>query len=82
MNEERIEAGEDPYRNPRNTASGSLKLQDSSEVAKRPLDFLLYNVIGERLSLETQFESLEKARQWGFKVPTIAKIAKNISEVF
>ncbi len=82
MNEERIEAGEEPYRNPRNTASGSLKLQDSSEVAKRPLDCLLYHIVGERLPISTQFESLEKAREWGFKVPKIAKLAKNISEVF
>ncbi len=82
MNEERMEAGEEPYRNPRNTASGSLKLQDSSEVAKRPLDCLLYHIVGERLPIETQFESLEKAREWGFKVPKIAKLAKNISEVF
>ena len=81
MNEERIAEGEDPYRNPRNTASGSLKLQDSSEVAKRPLDCLLYHIIGDRLSINTQFESLEKAREWGFKVPAIAKIAKSISEV-
>lgn len=82
MNEERIEAGEDPYRNPRNTASGSLKLQDSSEVAKRPLDCLLYSIKGNRLPLETQFESLEKARHWGFKVPTVAKVAKSMSAVF
>ncbi len=82
MNEERMEAGEEPYRNPRNTASGSLKLQDSSEVAKRPLDCLLYHIVGEKLPIETQFESLEKARNWGFKVPEIAKLAKNISEVF
>jgi len=81
MNKERIAEGEDPYRNPRNTASGSLKLQDSSEVAKRPLDCLLYHIIGDRLPINTQFESLEKAREWGFKVPAIAKIAKNISEV-
>ncbi len=81
MNEERIAEGEDPYKNPRNTASGSLKLQDSSEVAKRPLDCLLYHIIGERLPINTQFESLEKARNWGFKVPSIAKVAKNISEV-
>ena len=81
MNKERIAVGEDPYRNPRNTASGSLKIQDSSEVAKRPLDCLLYHIIGDRLPINTQFESLEKAREWGFKVPTIAKIAKNISEV-
>ena len=81
MNEERIAEGEEPYRNPRNTASGSLKLQDSSEVAKRPLDCLLYHIIGERLPINTQFESLEKAREWGFKVPSIAKVAKSISEV-
>ena len=81
MNEERIAEGEDPYRNPRNTASGSLKLQDSSEVAKRPLDCLLYHIIGDRLPINTQFESLEKAREWGFKVPAIAKIARSISEV-
>ena len=81
MNEERIAEGEDPYRNPRNTASGSLKLQDSSEVAKRPLDCLLYHIVGDRLPINTQFESLEKAREWGFKVPAIAKIAKSIPEV-
>ncbi|MDA7825028.1 NAD-dependent DNA ligase LigA [Flavobacteriaceae bacterium] len=81
MNKERIAEGEDPYRNPRNTASGSLKLQDSSEVAKRPLDCLLYHIVGDRLPINTQFESLEKAREWGFKVPAIAKIAKSIPEV-
>ena len=69
MNEERIEIGEEPYRNPRNTASGSLKLQDSAEVAKRPLECLLYNLMGSNLRINTQFESLDKARHWGFKVP-------------
>ncbi|HXJ99637.1 MAG TPA: NAD-dependent DNA ligase LigA [Gelidibacter sp.] len=82
MNEERIEIGEEPYRNPRNTASGSLKLQDSTEVAKRPLDCLLYNIIGSNLNIVTQFESLEKARQWGFKVPKTAVLANSIEEVF
>ncbi|AFL82665.1 DNA ligase, NAD-dependent [Aequorivita sublithincola DSM 14238] len=81
MNAERVEAGEEPYRNPRNTASGSLKLQDSAEVAKRPLDCLLYSLIGERLPVKTQFESLEKARDWGFKVPKAAKLAKSLDEV-
>ena len=81
MNEERTAAGEEPYRNPRNTASGSLKLQDSAEVAKRPLECLLYSLVGERLPLKTQFESLEKARQWGFKVPVAAKLANSIDEV-
>lgn len=81
MNEERIEIGEEPYRNPRNTASGSLKLQDSAEVAKRPLECLLYNITGNNLSLSTQFESLEKARAWGFKVPEAATLASSTAEV-
>jgi DNA ligase (NAD+) len=81
MNEERIEIGEEPYRNPRNTASGSLKLQDSSEVAKRPLECLLYNITGSNLGINTQFESLEFARQMGFKVPNAAKLVNSIDEV-
>lgn len=82
MNEERIELGEEPYRNPRNTASGSLKLQDSAEVAGRPLDCLLYAIKGKNLNIETQFDSLEKARYWGFKVPKEAKRVKSMDEVF
>jgi DNA ligase (NAD+) len=81
MNEERIEIGEEPYRNPRNTASGSLKLQDSAEVAKRPLECLLYNIIGRNLNIKTQFKSLEKARTWGFKVPDAGKLTNSIDEV-
>lgn len=81
MNEDRIEIGEEPYRNPRNTASGSLKLQDSAEVAKRPLECLLYTVIGPNLGINSQFESLEKARSWGFKVPDAAKLTNSINEV-
>jgi len=82
MNQELIEIGETPYANPRNTASGSLKLQDSAEVAKRPLDCLLYSLIGNNLPIVTHFEGLEKARQWGFKVPTQSHLAKNMEEVF
>lgn len=81
MNEERVELGEEPYRNPRNTASGSLKLQDSAEVAKRPLECLLYNLTSSNLGISTQFESLQKARDWGFKVPEAAKLANSIDEV-
>ena len=81
MNEDRIEIGEEPYRNPRNTASGSLKLQDSAEVAKRPLECLLYNITGNNLNSGTQFESLEKARAWGFKVPKAAALTDSIEEV-
>ena len=82
MNQELIEIGETPYSNPRNTASGSLKLQDSAEVAKRPLDCLLYFVIGNSLPFKTQFEGLQKARDWGFKVPSQSKLAKNLNEIF
>ncbi|TPV32280.1 NAD-dependent DNA ligase LigA [Paucihalobacter ruber] len=81
MNEERIEIGEEPYRNPRNTASGSLKLQDSSEVAKRPLDCLLYSIKSDNLNVDNQFASLQKARDWGFKVPIEAKLVNSIDEV-
>jgi DNA ligase (NAD+) len=82
MNQELIEIGETPYSNPRNTASGSLKLQDSAEVAKRPLDCLLYTLVGNNLPIQTHYEGLEKARTFGFKVPIQSKLAKNIQEVF
>lgn len=81
MNAERIAEGEDPFMNPRNTASGSLKLQDSSEVAKRPLDCLLYYLVGDSLPISTQFEGLEKAREWGFKVPSQSQVCHNTQEV-
>ncbi|MBU2930054.1 NAD-dependent DNA ligase LigA [Winogradskyella psychrotolerans] len=81
MNAERIENEEEPYKNPRNTASGSLKLQDSSEVAKRPLECLLYSIVGNNLNITSQYEGLEKARAWGFKVPKEAKLVKSIDEV-
>ncbi len=82
MNQDLVEIGETPYSNPRNTASGSLKLQDSAEVAKRPLECLLYFTIGNQLPFDTQFNSLEMARNWGFKVPKEAKLARNLDEVF
>ena len=82
MNEERLENGEEEYRNPRNTASGSLKLQDSAEVAKRPLDCLLYQVVTSERKYKTHFESLENARQVGFKVPKAIQLVKSIDEVF
>lgn len=81
LNEEKLAAGEEPYKNPRNTASGSLKLQDSSEVAKRPLECLLYSIVGENTGIKTQFDNLDKARSWGFKVPTIAKCTNSIEGV-
>jgi DNA ligase (NAD+) len=82
MNQELNDIGETPYSNPRNTASGSLKLQDSSEVSKRPLDCLLYFIIGQNLTVSSQIESLESARSWGFKVPNETRLAKNLNQVF
>jgi DNA ligase (NAD+) len=82
MNQELIEIGETPYSNPRNTASGSLKLQDSAEVAKRPLECLLYSVTSNNLPFSSQIEGLEAARKWGFKVPNEAKLVNNLEEVF
>ena len=81
MNEERVANGEEAYRNPRNTASGSLKLQDSGEVAKRPLDCLLYQVVTDERKYATHFDSLDAARNAGFKVPTTMIVAKTIDEV-
>ena len=82
MNEERLANGEEEYRNPRNTASGSLKLQDSSEVAKRPLDCLLYQLVSNEKKYTTHFESLEASRKAGFKVPKTIILANSIDEVF
>ena len=82
MNQERLENGEETYRNPRNTASGSLKLQDSAEVAKRPLDCLLYQVVTNERTYTTHFESLEAARKAGFKVPKTILLARSIEDVF
>ena len=82
LNEQRDIDGEPLYANPRNLASGTLKLQDSAEVAARKLDCLLYYVIEDTITIPTQFECLEKARQWGFKVPPYSRLAKNMGEVY
>lgn len=69
LNAEREENGEQLFANPRNTASGTLKMQDSKVVAERSLDSYLYGVYGNDLSYSGHFETVEKAGQWGFKVP-------------
>jgi len=69
INEEKKEAGEALLANPRNTASGTLKMQDSAVVAKRGLDCYLYSVSGEELPFVSHFDSIQKAGEWGFKVP-------------
>ena len=69
MNNERLQAGAEAFANPRNAASGTLKLQDSSIVAKRPLDCFLYHVLGESIDVDSHFDKLKEAKKWGFKVP-------------
>jgi len=81
MNEIRIEQGLEPYANPRNTASGSLKLLDTKEVAKRPLDCYLYYLLGDNLPSNKHFDNLQKAREWGFKIPSEIETHKTINEV-
>ena len=80
MNEERAQNGLEPYMNPRNTASGSLKLQDSALVAKRPLQCFLYQVISD--NSKTQSDNLNFAKSWGFKISNTYKLCNNINEVF
>ena len=82
MNEERVEAGEDAYRNPRNTASGSLKLQDSREAARRPLDCLLYHIVANKNQINSHYDTLKYARNIGFKVPDGIEVCSTINEVF
>lgn len=82
INTLRQEEGLDPFMNPRNTASGSLKLQDSYEVRKRGLSAVLYQYVAEEYPAETHWELLAKAKKWGFKVSEDqAKICKNLDEV-
>lgn len=82
MNQQREALGESTFANPRNAASGTLKMQNSSQVAKRPLDCLFYFIPGEQLLFSTQHESLEAARNWGFKVPGYNSLATSLEDVF
>jgi len=71
INAERIEQGLEPFANPRNTASGSLKMQDSAEVAKRPLDIFIYSLHSDEPLPASHSEAFEQARRWGFRVPPV-----------
>lgn len=73
LNELKEELGEDLYANPRNTASGTLKLQNSSVVAERGLDCFLYGVYGEKLVAQSHSEAVTNAGDWGFKIPDHTK---------
>ena len=81
LNRDRISAGETAYANPRNVASGSLKLKDSAEVAKRPLDITLYHLLGDNLSYKTHAECIEAAQSWGLKTADTTEVCRGIDEV-
>ena len=81
LNIEREKQDLEPFSNPRNTASGSLKMLDSTDVAKRPLDCYLYHVLGENLPSKYHFENLQHAKNWGFKISSNTRICKNILDV-
>jgi len=82
MNEERLDIGEEPFANPRNAASGSIKLQDSAEVARRNLDCYLYYMPGDYLPFSNHFQNMEKAREWGLKIPAYLEIAHTVDDIF
>ncbi len=81
LNEEREQAGEAQLANPRNTASGTLKMQDSSVVASRKLDCYLYALLGENLKTQTHEESIQQLEKWGFNVSPTYKKCHSIDEV-
>ncbi|WP_299578090.1 NAD-dependent DNA ligase LigA [uncultured Sunxiuqinia sp.] len=81
LNKAREETGEQLYANPRNTASGSLKMQNSSEVAKRKLDAYFYYLLGENLPEDGHYETLQEARKWGFKISEHTRKCSSMNEV-
>ena len=81
LNEERVKDEEQPFANPRNAASGSLKLLDSNEVAKRGLECTLYHVLGEDLPFQTHEQALNAADSWGLPVSDLRKICRTIEEI-
>ncbi|SEP38641.1 NAD-dependent DNA ligase LigA [Mucilaginibacter sp. OK283] len=81
LNKERTDNGEMTYANPRNFASGTMKLQDSAEVARRPLDCFLYGLYTEKTLFKTHWESLEAVKSWGFHVDNHSQLCSDISGV-
>lgn len=82
INKEREEIGEAQLANPRNAASGTMKMQDSGVVAKRKLDCFVYYMMGDNLPAKNHFQSLEKAKAWGFKTSPYTKLCSSMDEVF
>jgi DNA ligase (NAD+) len=81
LNQERVDNGEPAYANPRNFASGTIKLQDSAEVAKRPLDCFLYGLYTEKQLFKTHWESLQAVKSWGFHVDGHSRLCDTIEGV-
>jgi DNA ligase (NAD+) len=81
LNQERVDNGEPAYANPRNFASGTIKLQDSAEVAKRPLDCFLYGLYTEKTLFKTHWESLQAVKSWGFHVDNHSRLCNDIEGV-
>lgn len=81
LNRDRVEAGYEPFANPRNSAAGTLKLQDSSMVASRPLDCFMYGFVCDSMPFQTAHEAMEAARGWGFQFPRHERVAASLSEV-
>ena len=82
MNEERVKNGEAPFANPRNSAAGTIKMHESSEVAKRPLDCFLYHFLGDEKRFLTHYDSLKEAEIWGLQINEAAKVCKSMDEVW
>ena len=82
LNEEREEIGEQPFANPRNAASGTLKSQDSRVVAERGLDAYLYYLLGEEVHIEGHYEALQAAKAWGFKVSEGVRKVRSLAEIY
>jgi len=81
LNEKRLQNGEEPFKNPRNTASGSLKLQDSKEVSDRPLECLLYSVEDPKI-FDNHIQFLENAKSYGFNIYENYKCSDSLDEIF
>lgn len=82
LNRDRVSSGLPPFANPRNAASGSLKMQDSSLVGKRNLDCFLYFLLGEDLPFDNHYENLRRASEWGLKTSKFVALARSIDDIF
>lgn len=81
MNRDRVKKGLELYANPRNTASGSMKLLDAKEVSQRPLDCFLYYLLGDNLPTNKHYDNLQRAKEWGFKIPDTIQKASTVEQV-